>query len=59
MAKLNEKIEKKEESYKPMSVEAPTLEEQIEALKLRIAILEHNCKCSHGQRQPFTPKTYE
>ena len=47
---------KKEENYKPMSVDAPSLEEQIEALKLRIAILEHNCLCSHGRRQPYVPR---
>lgn len=50
------KTEKKEEIHKPMSVEEPTLQEQIEALKLRIAILERNCLVSHGRRQPYVPK---
>ena len=51
------KTEKKEpEVYKPMATESPTLEEQIEALKLRITILEYYCKCSHGVRPPYRPR---
>lgn len=42
--------------YKPMSVEAPSLEAQIEALKLRIEVLEHNCMMSHGVRQPYVKR---
>jgi hypothetical protein len=45
------------EQYKPMSVKAPTLEEQIEALKLRIEVLENNCRMSHGARQPYVKRT--
>lgn len=43
----------KDEQYKPMSVDEPSLQDQIDALMLRITVLEHNCRVSHGNRQPY------
>jgi len=39
-----------EEVYQPMGVPEPTPTERLEALELRVKVLEGNCRKSHGMR---------
>lgn len=40
----------REEPYHPMATPEPTVQEQIDALSLRVKVLEKNCQASHGMR---------
>jgi len=40
----------REEPYRPMATPEPTVQEQIDALSLRVKVLEKNCQASHGMR---------